>query len=242
MHPSALPAHTQPQRVAIRPDPTSGQLILRALTALLLAAVGLLGLSPAAHAHDTLTDSSPAEGETLDEPPTQVRLTFSAEVLELGAAAVVTDGDGATWEAGEPTVAGVDVTVPLKDGLPNGSYEVSWRVTSSDGHPISGVIPFTVDAPATDPSPEEPTQAESDPTSPAPATSEPTTTEETSEPTAAEPAPATTAQNPQPSAAEESEGGLPWVPILIGLGIAAVAYAVVRVVRRGSPDQGGEEQ
>lgn len=228
--------HTTSPRAATRPAPSTLHLIWRALTALLVSTV-LVGTGSAAFAHDTLTDSSPAEGETLTEPPTQVLLTFSAEVLEMGAAAVVTDGDGSTWEAGEPTVDGIEVTVPLEEGLPNGSYEVSWRVTSSDGHPISGVIPFTVDAPA--PETTEPAPAESAPTT-ATATADDTTDvtaeptpSETTEPTAEETSAATTSpSDAAESESEEDSGGLPWVPILIGLGVAVVAYAVVRVVRR----------
>lgn len=33
----------------------------------------------------------------------------------------------------------------LDGELPAAGYVVEWRVVSSDGHPISGTIPFTVD-------------------------------------------------------------------------------------------------
>jgi cobalamin biosynthesis Mg chelatase CobN len=36
------------------------------------------------------------------------------------------------------------VTQPLADGLPAGAYTVEYRVTSGDGHPISGSFAFTV--------------------------------------------------------------------------------------------------
>ncbi|MCK0112632.1 copper resistance protein CopC [Ornithinimicrobium sp. F0845] len=232
--------HTRSRRAVTRPVPSIPHLILGALAALLAGAV-LLGTGSAASAHDTLTDSSPTDGETLDEPPTQVRLTFSGEVLDMGAAVVVTDSDGASWEAGEPTVDGVDVTVPVQEGLPNGSYEVTWRVTSSDGHPISGVIPFTVDAP--EPEPAEPTTTEPAPTTAAQETAE-QTTEPATEPAETDPAPTTAnsaAAEVADDEADESSGGFPWLPVVIGVVLAALAYVVVRVLRRGAPEQGGDQ-
>lgn len=242
MHTHALPTPARrgitrpvPRRETTRPVPHRA--LRRILTALVLTGAVLLGLSPTAYAHDTLTDSSPAEGETLEETPTQVRLTFSAEVLDMGAAVVVADSDGDSWEADEPTVDGKDLTVPLEDGMPNGDYEINWRVTSSDGHPISGAIPFTVDAPV-----EETESAPADETA-ATATER---AQETEEPTA-DPAPTTSAASDETTseaAASEQESdsdgaGIPWIPIVIVLGIALVAYAVARVVRRGAADRGG---
>lgn len=36
------------------------------------------------------------------------------------------------------------LTSGLKNGLPDGSYRIKWKVVSSDGHPVEGVIPFQV--------------------------------------------------------------------------------------------------
>lgn len=253
--------HILSRRAAARPAPSTFTLIRRALTALLLSTV-LIGTGSVAYAHDTLTDSSPAEGETLTEPPTQVRLTFSAEVLEMGAAAVVTDSDGATWEADDPTVEGTDVTVPLEDGLPNGSYEVSWRVTSSDGHPISGVIPFTVDAPDTETAPADPApttgadDAADETSEPAVPTTEDAATDsaaddadeaatsESADTAATDNGSATTeaadtaaSDGGAASTTQDDDSGVPWVPIVIGLVVLVAAGGVFAVVRRRGADQ-----
>ena len=45
------------------------------------------------------------------------------------------DGEGST---------GRNVTVPLKSGLADGSYIVSYRITSADSHPIGGAYAFVV--------------------------------------------------------------------------------------------------
>lgn len=109
-----------------------------------VAAVALLATAAPASAHDELLSSTPSDGERLPTAPTEVSLTFSSAVLDVGAAVVVADADGRDWAAAEPELEGGVVTVPLDDGMPVAGYEVRWRVVSSDGHPISGVIPFTV--------------------------------------------------------------------------------------------------
>lgn len=95
-------------------------------------------------AHDELITSNPTSGQQLDSPPTAIELTFSADVMTLGAAIVIADADGTDWADGEPVVDLGDVTVAVQADMPIGGYEVRWRVVSSDGHPISGLIPFTV--------------------------------------------------------------------------------------------------
>ncbi|BAJ75510.1 uncharacterized protein, homolog of Cu resistance protein CopC [Microbacterium testaceum StLB037] len=97
-----------------------------------------------ASAHDQLSSSSPAPDERLPSAPDEITLTFSADVLDVGADIIVADGDGTDWAVGDPDIASSTVAVGLKEGMPAAGYEVRWRVVSSDGHPISGVIPFTV--------------------------------------------------------------------------------------------------
>lgn len=115
----------------------------------LLLAVALAGTSvlvtalPAA-AHDELLGSTPASGEALTDAPAEVTLTFSADVLTIGAAVIVADAADRDWVADAPVVRDGTVTVSLDPQLPIGGYEIRWRVVSQDGHPISGIIPFTV--------------------------------------------------------------------------------------------------
>lgn len=117
-----------------------------------LLALAVAVTAPPAAAHDQLLDSSPTEGEHLDIAPTEVTLRFSDEILTIGPAVIVADDAGGTWTVGDPVLDGPDVVTALADDVPDGAYEIRWRVVSSDGHPITGVIPFTVGdvAPATD--------------------------------------------------------------------------------------------
>lgn len=115
--------------------------------AALLAAALLVMPAGAASAHDRLLGSDPEDGST-GGPPEEIVLTFSAAVGELGAQMAVTDGEGRSVVDGDPEVDGVEVTQDLVDDLSEGDYEVVWRVTSEDGHPISGALGFTVEGTA----------------------------------------------------------------------------------------------
>ncbi len=121
---------------------------MRAIRASIAAAAVALVLivavaSPAA-AHDELISSSPTNGQRMPEAPTSVSLSFSASVLTIGAAVIVADQSGKDWVIGDPEVDAGTVTVALAPGMPDAGYEVRWRVVSSDGHPVSGLVPFTV--------------------------------------------------------------------------------------------------
>ena len=70
----------------------------------------------------------------------------------------VTDSAGTDLTAGAPVLDGVRVTQPLA-GTAVGVVDVTWRVVSSDGHPISGEFSFSVgddspSGPSTSPSAE----------------------------------------------------------------------------------------
>lgn len=114
----------------------------------LVAALGLV-LAPPAAAHDSLVASDPTADAVLGSAPSDVSLTFSGDLLDVGATVMVVDSAG-TDHAGAPVVDGPRLTTPL-GALPDGSYTVRWRVVSSDGHPISGLIPFVVGSPSTTP-------------------------------------------------------------------------------------------
>jgi len=114
---------------------------------LALAVAVLLEATPAA-AHDVLTSTSPAAGATLDAPPREVRLTFDQPAIALGTRVLVR-GPAGPCQSGPAMPLDDDVVQPLPPGCPAGAYTVSWRVTSLDGHPVSGSFGFLVRASAT---------------------------------------------------------------------------------------------
>lgn len=116
---------------------------------LALAMIAVLAIAVPASAHDQLTSSAPTEGEALATAPEEVVMTFSGELIVLdesmaGAVVMVIDASGQDWATGEIDVQGNMVTAQLKTGMPIAGYQVRWQVVSEDGHPIAGMIPFTI--------------------------------------------------------------------------------------------------
>jgi copper transport protein len=84
----------------------------------------------------------------LATPPQDVRLLFDDEIRPAGGDRVV-DARGRSVLAGPARrLPGNDrgLVLPLRPGLGRGSYTVSWRVVSNDGHLIAGVLAFAVGA------------------------------------------------------------------------------------------------
>jgi len=104
---------------------------------------GLLFASPAA-AHAELLKMTPANGAELTRPPTEVQMTFTESVNLITNGIRLIDSSGATVPTEGPTVDGRVVRWPMPAQLPNGAYIVIWRVTSDDGHPISGASSLVV--------------------------------------------------------------------------------------------------
>lgn len=117
----------------------------RALATAVGAALLVAFTALPALAHTRLLDSTPAEGDTVTEPA-QVTLTFNEALIVEGTAMVVTDAAGVSTPL-EPTFPTPDVVAAELPDLANGVASVAWRVVSADGHPVEGVVTFTVDNP-----------------------------------------------------------------------------------------------
>jgi methionine-rich copper-binding protein CopC len=125
--------------------PLSTRIAVAAAAVLAVPALALAGVGAGpAEAHDQLLSSDPAPGAVLAEAPAQVTLVFSDELLDLGGVIVVADAAGTDWAEGELNLDGTTATQALAPGAPAGAYQVRWRVVSSDGHPISDVVDYSV--------------------------------------------------------------------------------------------------
>jgi copper transport protein len=110
------------------------------LMALLLAAAQ----ASQAFAHASLVRAEPADGAVLAKPPPTLRLTFNEPVSPLVIRLIAPSG-----EVISPEVAAENNTVALTPPrLGQGSYVLSWRVISADGHPVGGSLVFSVGAPS----------------------------------------------------------------------------------------------
>jgi copper transport protein len=107
------------------------------------AVLAISGATPAL-AHATFVGSDPAESSRLQAVPSKVTVTFSEDVTLGGGYLKVVDGKSNIVSAGTAKVDGHKVSVPMKPGLGDGSYIVSYRVTSADSHPIGGAYAFVV--------------------------------------------------------------------------------------------------
>lgn len=115
---------------------------MRILSSLLLLV--LLFIAPVAHAHAQLQKSLPTAEAVIAALPDSVTLTFSEPVAPLVLRWILPDGREVDAEA---SLRGNDlVVVPTEAGT--GSYLLSWRVASTDGHPMAGVLVFAVGAPS----------------------------------------------------------------------------------------------
>jgi methionine-rich copper-binding protein CopC len=123
------------------------RLLAATLATAVLALAGLvIGASPAS-AHNVLKSTSPADGKKVARPPSSVVLTFDEPAIALGTKLVITGPEGPV-QIGKPSLVDNTVTQDLQPGSPAGAYTVDWRVTSADGHPISGSFTFTAEAAA----------------------------------------------------------------------------------------------
>ncbi|MCT1867708.1 copper resistance protein CopC [Dermabacter sp. p3-SID358] len=117
----------------------------RFLTFVCAALAAMIMMSAPALAHDRLVGSSPEDGaEILQGEARTITLEFSAEPLELGNEVRVKDSAGTVLFEGEPKVDGHEVRVELEKLPVPGELTLEWRVVSSDGHPISGALSYTV--------------------------------------------------------------------------------------------------
>lgn len=108
----------------------------------------------AASSHAALSDSIPKDGAVLTELPQQVTVSLNERVREPAQLAVI-NADGNRINSKTVTVADNTASSQIVNRPGSGDYTMSYRVVSADGHPVTGTIKFTVEAP-TSPSPSDP--------------------------------------------------------------------------------------
>ncbi|MCW2926116.1 MAG: copper resistance protein CopC, partial [Thermoleophilia bacterium] len=128
-------------------QPSRGRRCRRLAAWATVAAIATLLLVPAsalAHAHLLL--SAPADGDVVAEAPTEVQLQFSGSVVAGAGTVQVFAPDQSEVQTGAPAPAkGAKLAqrVTIED---EGTYAVAYRVSSEDGHVITGTFTFSVGA------------------------------------------------------------------------------------------------
>lgn len=117
----------------------------------IVLALGLAAVPAATLAHAELVSTDPAAGASLDDPPSEVVITFDGE-LDPVSGFTVTHADGDEVGVGE-----VDLEVAERNVLRGavtitepGVYTVSWTAISDDGHAEEGTFSFGYLAGASD--------------------------------------------------------------------------------------------
>jgi methionine-rich copper-binding protein CopC len=106
-----------------------------------------IALAPVASAHAVLIATDPAKGAKLATGPAQVSATFNEPLQTAFAAMTVVGPDANLWSTGDPRVDGAVISVALRPLGPAGSYTVNYRVTSADGHVVTGSWAFELTTP-----------------------------------------------------------------------------------------------
>ncbi|MCW2647300.1 MAG: hypothetical protein JWP07_3409, partial [Pseudonocardiales bacterium] len=127
------------------------RLVRRLCLFVVLFGLGMSAFMASASAHAQLEGSDPAPNDVLSSAPQRVTLTFGESVEIADESIQVFNDHLKRVDVG--TVASVDsrsnrIQVGLRPGLARGTYVVSWHVSSSDTHPVSGTFRFSIGAPS----------------------------------------------------------------------------------------------
>ncbi len=102
---------------------------------------------PPAFAHADLVSAIPSINAHLTAIPPQVRLEFSEKLLILGNAEpnvlIVRDANGVQIDKSDSKVSGRFLKVSLNTTGASGTFTVTWRVVSEDGHPVESSYQFS---------------------------------------------------------------------------------------------------
>ena len=186
--------------------------------------------APPAAAHTDLVGADPAADSTLREAPDQVTLRFNEPMEPRLAKVALTTPDQDAAEL--PVTAGSEPTILVADipgeGMTGGAWEVAYRVTSADGHPVQGTLSFTVRPPA-NAAPKDPEDPEGNALSDDPADARGSEENASSEPADG----AASGGSEQTSDAREDDGAGSWrlvAPVLLG-GFLLLLAALLLVTR-----------
>jgi methionine-rich copper-binding protein CopC len=112
-----------------------------------LASVAALVLLTSAFAlHLRLVKSAPRDGEIVTSIPTEIRLWFSQKPEARLTTIKLLREDSTEVQMGrsERTDDSLSVKLPLSNALVPGTYIVSWRSVSKDGHAVRGSYHFNM--------------------------------------------------------------------------------------------------
>lgn len=99
-----------------------------------------------AFAHASLVSVEPADGSVIATAPRSFALRFNEPTSPIVLKLVRPDGSSTALQRFVLRDTTLDIEAPA--GLGNGTYVLSWRVISEDGHPVGGSAVFSIGAPS----------------------------------------------------------------------------------------------
>ena len=117
-----------------------------AVLTILLGAGALCVSGADAFAHASLVRVEPADGSVIETAPKSFALTFNEPTSPLVLKLVRPDSSIVALDRVVLRDTTLDIEAPA--GLRDGSYVLSWRVISEDGHPVGGSAVFSIGAPS----------------------------------------------------------------------------------------------
>ncbi|NBN65128.1 CopD family protein [Pannonibacter tanglangensis] len=120
------------------------------MLARLLLLLAVVFMPAVALAHAQLQTASPQEASIVAEMPAELMLVFNEPVSPLRLVWISPDGRQTEVAArAHDNRLALDVPPAMRDQA--GTHLVSWRVVSSDGHPVSGTLSFSLGSPSAPP-------------------------------------------------------------------------------------------
>lgn len=120
----------------------------------LVIACALLALvvAPSASAHAELLKTEPSNDAVVEQPPARVSVLFNEAVESSFGGLRVYDAGANRVDSGKiERPSSREVATAIEPRLPRGTYTVTWRIVSADGHPLSGAFVFHVEQPGARP-------------------------------------------------------------------------------------------
>jgi len=114
------------------------------LATVVLSGAALLGSGSLTHAHAHLEKAVPANGSILTAAPPNFVLTFS-EPTRVTVVWLQRGTEPKQKLGSLPTVSAKQTSIPAPPLTP-GTYELTWRAVSDDGHVVPGKTGFSIAA------------------------------------------------------------------------------------------------
>ena len=180
------------------------------LSGFLLISLSVFGGAVSASAHADVVRTTPVDGAVLDSAPQSLTLSFNSTLLDGMVEVAVSNSDGELVSGIVAESVGTDAIVLWPVDLPGDTYQVSYRIVSQDGHPVTGSLRFSYPNPEAETAEPEITTID-----------DPTAEPETMEPETA--APRVTKEPPS-----GSESDLMWVLGFLALALVVTGYFIWR--------------